>query len=192
VDGIPVYEVLEARGFMVYLGNAHHLKQVPGRKSDVKDCQWIQCLHTCGLLSRSFRPEAEVCALWAYLRHRATVLDYRAAHIQHLQKALQQMNMQLPQVLSDITGATGLAIIRAIVAGARDPVQLARWRDRRCSQSTEEIAKALTGHDRPEHVLVLQQALALSDMDTEPIRTTRPPSRLARRRDAPTCRSTHA
>ena len=125
---MPVYEILEARGFRVHLVNARHLKHVPGRKSDVKDCQWIQHLHTCGLLSGSFRPEAEMCALRAYLRHRATLLDYRAAHIQHMQKALQQMNVQLPHVLADITGATGLAIIRAIVAGERDPVHWARCR----------------------------------------------------------------
>ena len=137
VYGIPVYEILEARGFQVHLVNARHLKHVPGRKSDVKDCQWIQYLHTCGLLSGSFRPEAEMCALRAYLRHRATLLDYRAAHIQHMQKALQQMNVQLPQVLTDITGTTGLAIIRAIVAGERDPVHLAQFRDPRCAHSTE-------------------------------------------------------
>ena len=167
---IPVYEILEARGFHVYLVNAHHVKHVPGRKSDVKDCQWIQHLHTCGLLSASFRPEAEMCALRAYLRHRATLLEYRAAHIQHMQKALQQMNVQLTQVLSDITGATGLAIIRAIVAGERDPVQLARFRDPRCISSTAEIAKALTGHYRPEHVFALKQALALYDTYTEQVR----------------------
>jgi transposase len=160
---IPVYEILEARGFKVYLVNARHLKHVPGRKSDVKDCQWIQYLHSCGLLSRSFRPEAEMCALRAYLRHRATLLEHRAAHIQHMQKALQQMNVQLTQVLSDITGATGMAIIRAIIAGEREPVQLARFRDPRCASSTEDIAKALTGHYRPEHVFALKQALALYD-----------------------------
>jgi hypothetical protein len=131
---IPVYEILEARGFQVHLVNARHLKHVPGRKTDVKDCQWVQYIHTCGLLSASFRPEAEMCALRAYLRHRATWLDYRAAYIQHMQKALQQMNVQLPQVLTDITGTTGLAIIRAIVAGERDPVHLARFRSALCSQ----------------------------------------------------------
>jgi transposase len=154
----------------VYLVNARHLKHVPGRKTDVKDCQWIQYLHTCGLLTASFRPEAEMCALRAYLRHRATLLEYRAAHIQHLQKALQQMNVQLPQVLADITGATGLAIIRAIVAGERDPVHLARFRDPRCAHSREEIAKALTGHYRAEHVFALQQALALYDVYTAQVR----------------------
>jgi transposase len=167
---IPIYEILEARGFKVYLVNARHLKHVPGRKSDVQDCQWIQHLHTCGLLSGSFRPEAEMCALRAYLRHRATLLEHRAAHIQHMQKALQQMNVPLTQVLTDISGVTGLAIIRAIVVGERDPVQLARFRDRRCASSTEEIAKALTGHYQPEHVFALKQALALYDAYTEQVR----------------------
>jgi transposase len=163
---IPVYEVLEARGFRVYLVNAHHLKHVPGRKSDIQDCQWIQYLHTCGLLNASFRPEADMCALRAYLRHRATLLEYRAAHIQHMQKALQQMNVQLSQVLTDITGVTGLAMMRAIVAGERDPVHLTRFRDPRCAHSTEDIAKALTGHYQAEHVFTLQQALALYDFYT--------------------------
>jgi transposase len=167
---IPVYEILEARGFKVYLVNARHLKHVPGRKSDVKDCQWIQYLHTCGLLSGSFRPEAEMCAVRAYLRHRATLLEYRAAHIQPMQKALHQMKVQLTHVLTDITGATGLAIIRAIVAGERDPVQLARFRTPRCARSTEEIAKALTGHYQPEHVFALKQALALYDAYTDQVR----------------------
>ena len=167
---IPIYEILEARGFKVYLVNARHLKHVPGRKSDVRDCQWIQYLHTCGLLSGSFRPEAEMCALRAYLRHRATLLEHRAAHIQHMQKALQQMNVQLTQVLTDISGVTGLAMIRAIAVGERDPVQLARFRDRRCASSTEEIAKALTGHYQPEHVFALKQALALYDAYTEQVR----------------------
>jgi transposase len=167
---IPVYEILEARGFRVHLVNARHLKHVPGRKSDVKDCQWIQHLHTCGLRSGSCRPEAELCAVRAYLRHRAALLEYRAAHIQHMQKALHQMNVQLTQVLTDITGATGLAIIRAIVAGERDPVRLARFRAPRCASSTEEIAKALTGHYQPEHVFALKQALALYDVYTEQVR----------------------
>jgi transposase len=167
---IPVFELLEARGFQVYLVNAQHVKHVPGRKSDITDCQWLQYLHTCGLLSASFRPKAEMCALRAYLRHRAMLLEYRAAHIQHLQKALQQMNVQLPQGLTDITGTTGLAIIRAILAGERDPVQLARFRDPRCAHSTEEIAKALTGHYRAEHGFALKQALALYDVYTAQVR----------------------
>jgi transposase len=141
-----VGEILEARGFQEHLVNARHLKHVPGRKTGVKDCQWSQYLHTCGLLSASFRPEAEMCASRAYWRHRATWLDDRAAHIQHMQKALQQMSVQWSEVLTDITGATGLAIIRAIVAGERDPVHLARFRDPRCAPSSEDIAKELTGH----------------------------------------------
>jgi transposase len=166
----PVYEILEARGFRVHLVNARHLQPVPGRKSDVKACQWIQYLHTCGLLSGSFRPAAEMCAMRAYWRHRATLREHRAAHLQHMQKALQQMNVQLTQVLTDLTGTTGLAIIRAIVGGERDPVQLARFRNRHCASSTEEIAKALTGHYQPEHVFALRQALALYDFYTDQLR----------------------
>jgi len=164
---IPIYEILEERGFQVQVVNARHLKDVPGRKSDVQDCQWIQRLHTYGLLEGSFRPEGEMCALRAYLRHRGMLLEHRAAHIQHMQKALLQMNVQLTQVLSDITGTTGQAIIRAIVAGERDPVQLARFRDGRCKSSRGEIAKALTGNYRGEHLFALKQALALYDSYTE-------------------------
>lgn len=158
---IPVYEILEARGFKVYLVNARHLKHVPGRKSDVQDCQWIQRLHSFGLLDNSFRPEADICALRVYLRHRADLIQHRAAHIQHMQKALHQMNVQLSQVLSDITGVTGMAIMRAIVAGEREPVQLAQLRDPRCAKPEAELAKALTGNYRAEHVFALKQALAL-------------------------------
>ncbi|MBI3327526.1 MAG: hypothetical protein HYZ81_12600 [Nitrospinae bacterium] len=136
---MPIYEILEARGFRVYLVNARDLTHMPGRKSEVQDCQWSQHLHTCGVLPGSFRPEAERCAWRAYVRHRAPVLEYRAAHIQHMQKALQQMKVQRTQVLSDITGTTGLAILRAIVRGERDPVKLARLRDRRGA----ELAGAL-------------------------------------------------
>ena len=170
VYGIPLDEILEARGFKVHLVNARHLKHMPGRKSDVKDDQWIQHLYTCGLLSGSCRPEAEMCALQAYWRHRATWIEHRAAHIQRMQRAFQHMNVQLTQVLTDISGVTGLAIIRAIVAGERDPMQLARFRDRRCASSTEDIAKALTGHYQPEHVFGLKQALALYDAYTEQVR----------------------
>ena len=166
---IPVYEILEARGFQVYVVNACHLKNVPGRKSDIQDCQWIQGLHSVGLLRGSFRPAAEIVALRAYLRHRAALLEYRAAHIQHMQKALQQMNVQLTQVLTDITGVTGLAIIRAIVAGERNPQQLAALRQRNCKQNEETIAKALTGNYRREHLFALQQALALYDFYTEQV-----------------------
>ena len=163
---IPVYEILEARSFQVFVVNARHVKNVPGRKSDIQDCQWLQGLHSVGLLRGSFRPEGEIVALRAYLRHRATLIEYRAAHIQHMQKALQQMNVQLTQAVSDITGVTGLAIIRAIVAGQRDPQQLAALRDPRCKKSAQEIAKALTGNYRAEHLFALQQALALYDFYT--------------------------
>lgn len=164
---IPVYEILEARGFQVFVVNARHLKNVPGRKSDIQDCQWIQGLHSVGLLRGSFRPEGEIVALRAYLRHRAGLIEHRAAHIQHMQKALQQMNVQLTQAVSDITGVTGLAIIRAIVAGVHDPQQLATLRQPGCKKSEEEIAKALTGNYRREHLFALQQALALYDFYTE-------------------------
>ena len=125
---IPIFELLEAQGFKVYLVNAQHIKNAPGRKSDVQDCQWLQRLHPYGLLSASFRPEAEIVVLRAYLRQRAMLVEHRAPHIQHMQKALLQMNLQLTQSLSDITGVTGMRIIRAIVASERDPLVLARFR----------------------------------------------------------------
>jgi transposase len=167
---IPIYEILEARGVEVYLVNARHLKHVPGRKSDWQDCQWIQRLHSLGLLNGSFRPEGEMCALRAYRRHRATLIEHRAAHIQHMQKALHEMNVQLTQALSDITGVTGLAMIRAIVAGERDPLVLAQLRDPHCAKPEAELVKALTGNYRAEHVFALKQALALYDAYTEQIR----------------------
>ncbi len=167
---IPVYEVLEQRGLRVYVVNAQHIKNAPGRKSDIQDCQWTQGLHSVGLLTPSFRPEGEIVALRAYLRQRAGLIEDRAAHIQHMQKALQQMNVQLTQVLSDITGVTGLAIIRAIVAGERNPQSLARLRDPKVRKSEAQIAKALTGNYRPEHVFALKQALALYDFYTERIK----------------------
>ncbi len=166
---IPVYEVLEERGFEVYVVNARHLKNVPGRKTDVCDAQWIQTLHSYGLLDSSFLPDALWRPLRAYWRHRMGLVEHRPPHIQHMQKALQQMNVQLTQVLSDITGVTGMQIIRAIVAGERNPVTLAQFRDRRCMHSTENIAKALTGNYRDEHVFALKQALALYDFYTAQI-----------------------
>ena len=160
---IPVYEILESRGFEVYLVNARHIKNVPGRKTDILDCQWIQQLHTYGLLSASFRPPEEICAIRALARHRDNLIRYRSAHIQHMQKALQLMNVKLTQVVSDITGVTGLSIIRAIVAGERDPRALARLRQSGCAKSEEEIAKALQGNYKLEHLFVLKQALAQYD-----------------------------
>jgi transposase len=166
---IPVYEILEARGLQPHVVNARHIKNVPGRKTDIQDCQWIQGLHSVGLLRGSFRPEGEIVALRAYLRHRAALIEHRVAHIQHMQKALQQMNVQLTQVVTDITGVTGQAILRAIVAGQREPQQLAALRDPRCKKSAQEIAKALTGNYRPEHLFALKQALALYDFYSEQI-----------------------
>ncbi|MGD2207686.1 MAG: IS110 family transposase [Anaerolineae bacterium] len=167
---IPVYEILESRGFDVYLVNARHLKNVPGRKTDILDCQWIQQLHTYGLLRASFRPPEEICALRALARHRDNLIRYRAAHIQHMQKALQLMNVKLTMVVSDITGVTGLGIIRAIVGGERDPHQLARLRQSGCAKSEEEIARALQGNYRLEHLFVLKQALAQYDFYLQQIR----------------------
>ena len=163
---IPVFEYLEHCGLQVFVVNARHLKNVPGRKSDRTDCQWIQELHSVGLLRGSFRPEAEVVALRAYLRHRAGLIEHRSAHIQHMQKALAQMNVQLTQAVTDITGVTGMAIIRAIVAGERDPHALAAVRQPGVKSSEAHIVKALTGHFRPEHVFALKQALALYDFYT--------------------------
>jgi transposase len=167
---IPIYELLEARGFQVFLVNARHLKNVPGKKTDVWDCQWIQQLHTFGLLQASFRPAEDMCALRAYVRQRDTLMRYRSAHIQHMQKALAQMNLQLSLVLSDITGETGMRILRAIVAGERDPQKLAQFRHHRCAKSEAEITQALTGHYRPEHVFELKQSLALYDFYTDQIK----------------------
>ncbi len=160
---IPVYEILEARGLDVVLVNAQHVKNVPGRKSDVVDCQWLQELHSVGLLRGSFRPTAAIVALRAYVRHRETLVQSSATHVQRMQKALLEMNLQLPTVLSDLKGDTGLAIVRDIVAGQTDPQALAQHRDPRCQASEAELIAALTGHYRPEHIFVLQQNLELFD-----------------------------
>jgi transposase len=160
---IPLYEILEGRGFDVVLVNARHVKNVPGRKSDVLDCEWLRELHSVGLLRGSFRPVDGIVALRAYLRHRETVIQSAGSHIQRMQKALVQMNVQLPLVVSDITGVTGLRILRDIVAGRRDPHALAQHRDGRCQATHAEIVAALTGNYRPEHLFVLTQNLALYD-----------------------------
>jgi transposase len=163
---IPLFEELEARGLHCCLISAQSIKRVPGRKSDVLDCQWIQTLHSYGLLSASFRPDADFVALRTLLRHRAQLLEHRAPHVLHMQKALLQMNIQLSQALSDVTGTTGLRIIRAIVAGERAPHTLAALRNYRCKKEADEIALALTGTWREEHLFVLRQALALFDFYT--------------------------
>lgn len=166
---IPLYEILEERGFKVYLVNARHAKNLPGRKKDETDAQWLRRLHTFGLLNNSFRPEGEMCAVRAYWRHRADLIEHRAAHIQHMQKALHQMNVRLSPTVKDITGVTGMAIIRSILAGERDPVTLAQLRHPRCAQPESEFVKALTGNYREEHVFALKQAVALYDAYTEQI-----------------------
>jgi len=166
---IPLFEILEIHKFQCLLISSRSLRRVPGRKSDVVDCQWIQTLHTYGLLTGSFRPEADLVALRTLLRHRARLLEHRAPHILHMQKALLQMNIQLSQVLTDVTGETGLRIIRAIVAGERDPYKLAAMRNYRCKKDESEIAKALTGTWQQEHLFVLEQSLALYDFYTEKI-----------------------
>ena len=160
---VPVYEVLESRGIEAVLVNARQARAVPGRKSDVNDAQWLQRLHACGLLHASFRPGRDIAALRAYLRVRERHLDYAAAHIQHMQKALTFMNLQLHHVVSDIAGETGLKIIRAIVNGQRDPKVLATLRDVRCKASAETICASLVGNYQPEHVFALTQALTLYD-----------------------------
>ena len=160
---IPVFEILEARGFEVLLVNARDVKNVPGRKTDVNDAQWLQQLHQHGLLRGSFHPRAEVARLRTYLRLRERMVESAASHVQHMQKALMQMNVQLHHAVSDITGATGLRIVRAIVAGIHSPEQLATYRDVRCSSSEQTIREALTGNYRPEHVFGLKQALELWD-----------------------------
>ncbi len=156
---IPLYELLEARGIEVLLVNAHHVKGVPGRKSDILDCQWLQQLHTFGLLRGSFRPDAPIAALRSVIRHRDQLVASAASWVQRMQKALVLMNLQLHHVLTDVTGVTGVAILRDIVAGETDSAVLARHRDPRCKAPAAEIAAALTGHYRAEHVFVLRQAL---------------------------------
>jgi len=158
---IPVFEILESRGLEVKLVNARHVQNVPGRKSDVLDCQWLQQLHTYGLLRGAFRPAEQVCALRAYVRQRSTLVANAATHIQHMQKALSQMNLLLHNVVSDITGVTGMRIITAILAGERNPQKLAAFRDRRCKNSEETIARSLRGNYRPEHLFSLKQAVEL-------------------------------
>jgi transposase len=152
---------LERQGLRVILANARQTKNVAGRKSDVRDCQWIQRLHTYGLLQGSFRPEDPYCVLRTYLRYRDELVSARSTQCQHMQKAMQQMNVQLHHVLSDVTGVSGLAIIEAILAGQRDPVKLAAMVDRRVRASQETIQKALAGDYRQEHLFVLRQAYEL-------------------------------
>ena len=160
---IPVFELLEARGFSVLLVNARHVKNVSGRKSDVLDCQWLQQLMTYGLLSGAFRPAAQVCVLRALWRQRGMLLRSQGRHVQQMQKALTQMNIQLANVISDIVGETGQKILRAIVAGERDGRVLGAMKNVRIQASVDEIAKSLHGNWRAEHLFTLKQALAAFD-----------------------------
>jgi transposase len=158
---IPLFQILERRGFHVLLVNARQTKNVAGRKSDVQDCQWIQRLHTYGLLQGSFRPEDPYCVLRTYLRYRDELVGARSTQCQHMQKALLQMNVQLSQVLSDVTGVSGLAIIGAILEGERDPAKLASLVDGRVRATVTAVQGALKGDYRGEHLFVLRQAYEL-------------------------------
>jgi transposase len=160
---IPLFELLDARGFTVLLVNARHVKNVSGRKSDVLDCQWLQQLMTYGLLSGAFRPADAVCALRSLSRQREMLLRSQGRHVQHMQKALTQMNIQLANVISDVAGETGQKILRAILAGERDGHVLAEMKNVRIRASNDDIAKSLHGNWRPEHLFALKQALALFD-----------------------------
>jgi transposase len=200
---IPLYEVLERRGFEVLLVNARHVKNVSGRKSDVLDCQWLQQLLTFGLLRGAFRPAEQMCALRALSRQRARLLRDQGRCVQHMQKAMTLMNIQLANVISDVAGTTGLKIVRAIVAGERDPHSLAAYRDARIHASEDEIAASLLGNWRDEHLFALKQALAafefcgtqLAECDSEVERamsllhahsgTPEPGKRRSRARNAP-------
>ena len=158
---IPLFGVLEERGFEVLLVDPRRLKNVPGRKTDVVDSQWLQQLHTYGLLGGAFRPDEDIRQLRSYLRHRSMLVDYASHHIQHMHKALTQMNIKLQHVVSDITGKTGMDIIQAIIAGERNPEELSKLRDYRVKASETTIAKALHGHWRDEHLFELTQAAEL-------------------------------
>lgn len=163
VHWIPVYDMLEANGFEVLLVNARHIKNVPGRKTDVIDCQWIQQLHSYGLLRGSFRPTEKILQIRTIMRHRSILIEYAASHVQHMQKSLFLMNIQLKNVIRDIAGLTGMKIIRAIVAGERDPAVLAQYRDPNCKNSEEVIRQSLIGNYQEEQIFCLTQALELYD-----------------------------
>lgn len=165
---IPIYELLESRGIEVVLVNARHLHNVPGRKTDVRDCQWLQLLHSCGLLRGSFRPGEAITRLRALQRQLANLVAERTRCVQWMQKALDHMNVQVHRAVTDLTGVTGMAIVRAIVGGERDPARLAKHRDRRCGKSAAEITRYLTGNWRDEHLFNLASALRLFDvLETE-------------------------
>lgn len=157
---MPLFLVLEERGLEVCLVNARHFRNVPGRKTDVLDCEWLQYLHSVGLLRGSFHPPEAVAAVRTILRHRVSLVQMASSHVQHMQKALTQMNIQLHHVISDITGMSGLAILDAVIAGERRPEVLADLCHHRIKASKETIAKALVGTWRAEHIFTLRQSLA--------------------------------
>jgi transposase len=155
---IPLYEILERRGLKPCLVDARHMKNVPGRRTDWQECQWIQYLHSVGLLREAFRPEDEVCAVRALSRHRKDLAEMASQHVLHMQKALTQMNVQIHHVINDLTGLTGMAIVDAIVKGERDALRLAQLRDPRIKATVETIRKSLVGNWREEHLFTLQQS----------------------------------
>jgi len=161
---VPLYEILEEQDLDVWLVNAREVKSVPGRKSDVLDCQWIRRLHTYGLLRKSFRPAAEIVQIRQYLRQRDVLVRGAADEVRRMHQALTYMNIRLQNVVSDITGQTGMAILRSIVAGERDVAALAEHRDYRCRASSKTIEQSLTGNYRDEHILALKQAIELWDL----------------------------
>ncbi len=167
---IPAFEILESYGFEVFLVNAREAKNVPGRKTDINDAQWLQRLHRFGLLRASFHLSSNISELRAYLRQRERLLDYKASHIQHMQKAMMQMNVQLHHVVSDIAGRTGIDIIRAIVAGQHDPKELVKFRNIRCQIPVEVMIDALTGNYKAEHLFALKQSLELVDFYVEQLK----------------------
>lgn len=155
---IPLFQILEAAGLQVCLVNARHCKNLPGRKTDIQDCQWLQYLHSVGLLNASFRPPAVICTLRSFFRHRNRLVRCAADQVRLMHKALTQMNVQLHHVISDLAGVTGLAIVQAILAGQRDPRQLAALKDHRIKASTNTIARSLHGDWRPELLFALRQS----------------------------------
>jgi len=156
---IPLFQILEARHIEVHLVNAQHVHHVPGRKSDVLDCQWLQYLHSVGLLRASFRPEQAVCEIRSLMRHRENLVQMACVHVQHMQKSLDQMNLQIHHVISDITGVTGLSIVDAIIGGITNPKELAKLRDCRIKASPDTIEKSLVGDYRAEHIFTLKQSV---------------------------------
>jgi transposase len=197
---VPVFEVLERRGLDVQLVSTKHLRGVPGRKTDVLDCQWIQHLHECGLLRGSFRPPDIICVVRGFIRHKASLVEESTRRIQRLQKALDQMNLQLHKVVADITGATGMAIIKAIIAGERDPEKLAALRNYRCKRDQTTMAKALVGNWREEHLFCLKQELAgyqfiqdqIQECDAQALKVWTRMEQKAKPEDAPKPKSHHA